>query len=115
MRLVEESNRTTKKLFISILLLPIKVIEMPSASLVSSTRLAKAWHRTMLQPPSGIPANQGIQEAQFNLAILYESGRGVKQDYAKASQLYTLAADQGHKNAQLNLGLCYAKGQGCEG
>jgi TPR repeat protein len=57
-------------------------------------------------------AAQGDAAAQFNLALMYDDGRGVLQDYAEAVRWYRLAAEQGNAFAQGNLGLMYAKGQG---
>ena len=34
---------------------------------------------------------------------MYDNGRGVKQDYIKAVELYQKAAEQGHAEAQFNL------------
>ncbi len=52
-------------------------------------------------------AKQGIVEAQYNLAIIYASGKGVTQDYQQAATWYHKAAEQGHAQAQYNLGLLY--------
>ena len=38
---------------------------------------------------------------------MYLYGKGVKQDYAKAFKLFTLAAEQGWVDGQLNLGHMY--------
>ena len=43
---------------------------------------------------------------------MYDEGRGVRQDYAKAVQWYRKAAGQGNAVAQYNLGLMYEEGQG---
>jgi TPR repeat protein len=59
-----------------------------------------------------IDALQENAAAQFNLGSRYFNGNGVEQDYAKAVELYTLAAEQGHREAQFNLGLCYRHGYG---
>ena len=32
-------------------------------------------------------AEQGVAEAQFNLGVMYENGRGVRQDYAEAAKM----------------------------
>ena len=48
-------------------------------------------------------AEQGVTEAQFNLALMYEKGVGVPQDYKEAVRWYTLAAEQGIREAQYNL------------
>ena len=59
-------------------------------------------------------AEQGDAEAQFNLGIRYDYGRGVEQDHAQAAQWYAKAAEQGHVKAQYNLGVRYANGEGVE-
>lgn len=51
------------------------------------------------------PAARGDADAQFNLAQAYRSGRGVKQDLAKAEELFGKAAAQGHVQAADNYGL----------
>ena len=48
-------------------------------------------------------AAQGYAPAQYNLAILYDEGRGVPQDCAV--ELYEAAAAQGYAPAQFNM--CY--------
>ena len=57
-------------------------------------------------------AEQGYAKAQFNLGLMYDSGRGVRQDYTKAVQWYRKAAEQGLADAQYNLGVAYVKGKG---
>ena len=57
-------------------------------------------------------ADQGNPQAQFNLGVIYENGRGVPQDYAEAVRWYRKAAEQGFADAQENLGYMYSKGQG---
>jgi len=59
-------------------------------------------------------AKQGDARAQFNLGMMYESGRGVPQNDAEMLKWYRKAADQGHALAQFNLGLQYSKGQGVQ-
>ncbi len=51
------------------------------------------------------PATRGDADAQFNLAQAYKLGRGVKQDLAKAEDLFGKAAAQGHLQASDNYGL----------
>jgi len=51
------------------------------------------------------PAAKGDADAQFNLAQAYRLGRGVKQDVAKAEDLFGKAAAQGHPQASDNYGL----------
>ncbi len=57
-------------------------------------------------------AKQGDADAQFNLGLLYNNGRGVPQDYKEAAKWYGLSAVQGHVQAQNNLGFMYGEGQG---
>ena len=48
-------------------------------------------------------AQEGDPDAQYNLAYLYENGKGIPKNEAKALELYQQAADQGHSSAQHNL------------
>ena len=56
-----------------------------------------------------LAADQGDAQAQYDLGCMYEEGRGVKQDSAKAMQCHLKAAEQGHAKAQYELGLTYSK------
>ena len=57
-------------------------------------------------------ADRGDASAQFNLAILYERGLGVRQDTSEAYALCRQAAAQGLTQAQVELGRMYARGWG---
>jgi hypothetical protein len=57
-------------------------------------------------------AEQGIDEAQFNLGLMYDKGQGVLQDYAEAVKWYRKAAEQGIDEAQFSLGKMYYRGRG---
>src|SRR4051812_47632131 len=57
-------------------------------------------------------AEKGHSNAQNNLGVLYERGRGVPRDDATAVAWYRRAADQGNGAAQNNLGVMYEKGLG---
>lgn len=59
-------------------------------------------------------ANAGDAGAQFNLAIMYYSGNGVKQDYVEAAKWYRKAAEAGNAKAQVSLGLLLQYGDGVE-
>jgi len=59
-----------------------------------------------------LAAEQGKADAQHNLALMYDSGQGVPQDYQEAVRWYRLAAEQGKAKAQYILGLMYADGEG---
>ena len=57
-------------------------------------------------------AAQGNPEAQFNLGILYDQGRGVPKDKGQALRWYRRAAMQGDTFAQNSLGDNYWEGTG---
>lgn len=57
-------------------------------------------------------ADEGDATAQFRLARLYETGRGVDADPAEALHWYRRAADRNHRTAQFVLGLKYQQGDG---
>ena len=57
-------------------------------------------------------ANQGNVEYQIELAVMYDRGEGVRQDYTKAAEWYNKAANQGSASAQYNLGVMYYRGEG---
>jgi len=45
-------------------------------------------------------AEQGVAEAQFNLAEMYKEGRGLPQDDKLASAWHAQAAEQGYTGEQ---------------
>ena len=57
-------------------------------------------------------AEQGHATAQFNLGILYEYGRGVRQSDVEAARWYRKASVQGVSVAQYKLGIMYDNGWG---
>ncbi|MBN2455468.1 MAG: trypsin-like peptidase domain-containing protein [Sedimentisphaerales bacterium] len=59
-----------------------------------------------------LKAEAGNAKAQFNLGWMYDTGRGVPQDYNEAIKWYTKVAEQGDASAQCNLGNKYWNGQG---
>jgi TPR repeat protein len=48
-------------------------------------------------------AEKGNSSAMFNLGRMYERGRGVGQDIAKAKELYQKAAAKGNSDARARL------------
>ena len=52
-------------------------------------------------------AEQGYASAQTNLALMYEDGLGVQQDYVEAVKWFRKAARQGDASAMENLGASY--------
>jgi hypothetical protein len=59
-----------------------------------------------------LAAEQGEEDAQFALGVMYDQGQGVPQDYKEAVKWYRLAANQGERASQFNLGLMYYDGLG---
>ena len=57
-------------------------------------------------------AEAGDEVAQYSLALMYNNGEGVLQDYKEAVKWYRLAAEQGYVQAQYNLGNSYSTGEG---
>jgi TPR repeat protein len=57
-------------------------------------------------------AEQGDPAAQSYLGFMFETGRGVPQNYTEAAMWYRRSAEQGDSLAQYSLGLLYDKGQG---
>ena len=57
-------------------------------------------------------AQQGDASSQYNLAIMYFRGMGVKQNLEKAFHYYQQAAEQGHTDAQIQLALRYLYAEG---
>jgi hypothetical protein len=57
-------------------------------------------------------AERGSAAAQTRLGFLFETGRGVPQNYTEAAMWYRRAAEQGDSRAQYSLGLLYDRGFG---
>ena len=59
-----------------------------------------------------IAAEEGLALAQYNLGILYFTGRGVERDADEAYRWTSAAAEQGHVAAQFNLATLLMTGEG---
>lgn len=57
---------------------------------------------------------KGSVNAICNIALMYDFGRGVNQDYKKAITYYELASAKNHRKSQNNLAICYMNGLGTE-
>ena len=60
----------------------------------------------------GKAAERGHAVAQYNLAVLYFNGNGVRRDFGRAAELLTTSAEKGNTDAQFLLGRIYFTGQG---
>jgi len=57
-------------------------------------------------------AELGDASAQFKMALMYDRGKGMPQDYVEAVRWYRKSAEQGFVEAQYNLGSMYDSGVG---
>jgi S1-C subfamily serine protease len=57
-------------------------------------------------------AEQGTTQAQYYLALMYATGRGVVRDPARARTIYRYCADAGNELCQNNLGTALLRGTG---
>ncbi len=57
-------------------------------------------------------AIKGSADAQYQLGLLYLTGKGTLQDFEEAAKWFTSAAEQNHALAQYELGLLYHNGLG---
>lgn len=59
-------------------------------------------------------AEEGLMLAQYNLGILYFTGRGVEADAEQAFRWTLAAAEQGHTAAQFNVASLFFTGEGVD-
>ncbi|HXM45081.1 MAG TPA: tetratricopeptide repeat protein, partial [Bryobacteraceae bacterium] len=57
-------------------------------------------------------AEAGNADAQLQLGLAYQEGKGVTQSYAEAARWFRKAADAGYDPAQCVLGVAYQAGKG---
>ena len=57
-------------------------------------------------------AKAGDADAQYNLAICYDEGKGTAKDEKQAAHWYAKAAEQDDADAPFSLGVCHPRGQG---
>lgn len=78
------------------------------------TTTAEAFHtglQMIIQMWFRKSAEQG-QDAQYNLGVMYDNGKGVPQDDKQSVMWFRKAAEQGHAYAQFSLGSMYHEGNG---
>jgi uncharacterized protein len=89
---------------------------LAAAVLVTLHASAEADAQARRGGPSGAQllgaAERGDPRAQARVAFMYETGRGLPQDYYQAAGWYHRAAESGFPPAQHRLGLLFDKGQG---
>ena len=95
--------------------LPPQSDSAPTAPLSSPPVSANAESNPAVEnihTPKGQAATDDA-ETQFHIGTLYETGKGVPQDYAQAVLWYRKAAEQNLAIAQYRLGVLYAKRSRC--
>jgi hypothetical protein len=76
---------------------------------LQAERSAGAEHALALYRQAG---ELGLADAQFNVGLMLDSGRGGAVDREAAALWYARAAAHGHRRAAFNLGLLYEAGNG---
>lgn len=101
---------TTLCMTIAVLLLSMRVPH--SADYQKGLTAARSGDYATALRVFGVLAHQGYASAQYNLGLMYNNGRGVKQDYKESAKWYRRSVEQGHTEAQYNLGVLYGNGNG---
>jgi uncharacterized protein len=76
----------------------------PEIGVQQDYQKALYWYR--------LAADAGNMAGQYNLAYMYDTGRGTDEDNVEAARLYMLSAEQGMARAQFNLAVLYEEGEG---
>ncbi len=84
----------------------------PAAHMAEGYKLLKDRHYLDAARAFEHAALAGLVEAQYELAMLYEKGMGVRTDSAKARKLYEKAANQDHVLAAEKMAEYTAEGIG---
>ena len=105
--------RISQKMLLPLIVSLLFVLSATACSSLDGGNAAREDHDVVNAGPDvRMEAENGGAEAQFRLAIMYEQGQGVRQDYSQAVYWYRKAAQQGETGAQHNLGLMYYAGRG---
>ena len=94
------------------LLIPIAESgDLPTQALLGQMYLYKLKDYDKAFKWTSVAVENGHKDAIFDLANLYDSGNGVKQDKKKAFGLYLQSAEQGMDFAQLEVAMAYQLGR----
>jgi TPR repeat protein len=85
----------------------VQAAQGPSAAAMLYTKAAQLTQRCVQIDPK-------YAQAQYNLGVMHEKGKGVQQDFRRAAIWYAKAAMAGDDKAQFNLGVLYFEGKGVE-
>ena len=75
---------------------------------------AKFYFEKVCKEDKNIKQDNFYLEACTNLGLMYQDGFGVKPNYKKAFELYSIACDGGTTTACSNIGFMYAHGHGVQ-
>ena len=73
---------------------------------------ARYWYRRVINHPDA--DTKIIAHANLIMGLLFNSGKGGKQDYPTAMKCFRVAAKQGYFDAHISIGNLYARGLGVE-
>ena len=99
--------------FLSVFLLCTALVSAVNAATLSDAKMA--IRSQQFSTAAGILkplAKAGDKKAQYQLAVLYRNGQGVKQNYERAAYWMQQSAEQGFKRAQYSLAVYYEDGEG---
>lgn len=71
---------------------------------------ARYWYRRVINHQKADA--KIVAHAHLLLGLMYNNGKGGKQDYAAAMKCYLVAAKQGYFDAHISIGHLYARGLG---
>ena len=95
--------------FLAVALMPVAAVAGPLEDGLNAAESGDFATALRLWQPL---AEQGHAEAQNNLGVMYEYGRGVTQNYAEAAKWYKRSAEQGFATGQQRLGSMLLDGRG---
>ena len=77
---------------------------------LDETKTSSSYHPTLLELQED--AEKGIPQAQYNLALRYDTGDEVPQSYEKSYEWFLKSANSGFDSAQHAIGYIYLDGHG---
>ena len=105
-------NAAPKRLFFAIALLLLAAGPAPADDVRRGTNLYWRGDYTAAAAVMQPLARDGNVLAQFAVAVMYDDGRGLPQDFTRALSWYKKAAHAGLVDAQYMVGRFYGRGRG---
>jgi len=88
----------------------LKPINMPTYYIKAVDIYNKKYQEDAKLYKNACNSKMGLKDFCFSLAVCYTRGKGVKQDYEKAKELYEKLCDENYSDACYNLGTFYSNG-----